>query len=95
MFLANQTSSPTVPEQFVSGTIGVNLSPFVVKELCGSATLRETNNRPSKPSRISRIIPASQKRHPPQWSPTMALEKEWLDRAEAISTAILQLRDSL
>ncbi len=25
----------------------------------------------------------------------MALEKEWLDRAAAISTAILQLRDSL
>ncbi|QEG37859.1 hypothetical protein Pr1d_52070 [Bythopirellula goksoeyrii] len=28
-------------------------------------------------------------------SPPMALEKEWHDRAEAIRTAILQLRDSL
>jgi len=25
----------------------------------------------------------------------MALEKEWIDRAEAIRTAILQLQDSL
>jgi hypothetical protein len=30
-----------------------------------------------------------------QESRPMALEKEWIDRAAAISTAILQLRDSL
>jgi len=31
----------------------------------------------------------------PKESWTMALEKEWIDRAEAICTAILQLQDSL
>jgi hypothetical protein len=31
----------------------------------------------------------------PYGVPLMALEKEWYDRAEAIRTAILQLRDSL
>ena len=31
----------------------------------------------------------------PKESPPMALEKEWIDRSEAIRAAILQLRDSL
>lgn len=44
-----------------------------------------------------RLIYNSHSRFPPSVSEpkAMPLEKEWIDRADAIRTAIVQLRDSL